>query len=147
MSNYFEHPCRFKLNAEGPFYTTGCPSAESECGMIGDCLQCEAPEHEAPDLLAELNEANLDTYFVRQPKTGSETNRACNAMKVCCVAALRYGGTNRSIIKKLDNNPEYCDYIDVDGELKRTVDDYGDLLPFATNIMERLRNAQSGPDA
>jgi uncharacterized protein (TIGR02996 family) len=96
---WHEHPRRFPLNVPGPFYT------------CGDCLACEAPEHEAPDLLAELDPENTRTYFVRQPRTGEEIERACSAAEVCCVADVRYGGTDPKIITRLGNDPLYCDYL------------------------------------
>lgn len=88
---------RFEKNASGDFYTTG------------ECLACDAPEFEAPDLLAPLDDKNSDTYFVKQPKTMEEIERACRAIEVCCVEALRYGGTDPKIIRRLGNNPIYCD--------------------------------------
>ena len=90
---------RCPLNAPGPFYT------------CGHCLACEAPEHEAPDLLAELGPGNSTTYFVRQPRTTEEIERACRAALVCCMDDLRYGGTDPKIITRLRNNPEVCDHL------------------------------------
>lgn len=97
MSN--EKPQRFEKNVPGDFYTTG------------DCLACDCPEHEAPDLLAPLKNGNYDTYFVKQPETPDEVERACRAIEVCCVCTLRYGGKNPGIIRRLGNNPEYCDFL------------------------------------
>src|SRR4051794_16449455 len=102
--DYFHHPLRFPGNAEGPFYTTGyqCRATNAPWSRLewcGDCLACEAPEHEAPELLAPLNDRNYDTYFVRQPGCADEIEHACRALEVCCVAALRYGGKNRAIIE------------------------------------------------
>ena len=94
-----EIPTRFEKNAVGDFYTTG------------ECLACDAPESEARDLLAPLEDDNFDTYFVRQPETAEEIERACRALEVCCVAALRYGGTDPKIIRRLGNDPEYCDHL------------------------------------
>jgi uncharacterized protein (TIGR02996 family) len=94
-----QHPRRCPLNVAGPFYT------------CGDCLACEAPECEAPDLLAELGPGNCTTYFVRQPQTAEEIERACRAAAVCCVADVRYGGTDPKIITRLGNDPLYCDYL------------------------------------
>lgn len=98
---------RFRKNVPGPFYTTG------------DCLACDAPEHEAPDLLAPLTGDNYDTYFVRQPTTPEEVERACRALEVCCVAALRYGGTDPNIIRRLGNEPDYCDRLLPGGPIPR----------------------------
>lgn len=105
MIQYTRH--RFRKNVPGPFYTTG------------DCLACDAPEHEAPDLLAPLSYCNSDTYFVRQPSTPDEVERACRALEVCCVAALRYGGTDPNIIRRLGNDPDYCDRLLPGGPVPR----------------------------
>lgn len=102
---FHEHPRRCPLNVSGAFYT------------LGTCLACEAPEAEAPDLLAPLRDGNYTTYFVRQPVTAEEIERACNAIRVCCVTDLRYGGTDSEIIKKLGNDPMACDYLLQDGRL------------------------------
>lgn len=98
---------RFRKNVPGPFYTTG------------DCLACDAPETEAPELLARLDDENCDTYFVRQPTTLAEIERACRALEVCCVAALRYDGTDPKIIRRLGNDPEYCDHLLPGGPVPR----------------------------
>jgi hypothetical protein len=87
---------RCPLNVAGPFYTGG------------DCLACHLPENEAPDLLAPLTDENHVTYFVKQPQTAEEIERACKAIEVCCVADLRYGGTDISIIERLKGNN--CDH-------------------------------------
>jgi uncharacterized protein (TIGR02996 family) len=96
------HPRRFPLNIPGPFYT------------CGDCMACGAPEDEAPDLLAQLGTGNSRTYFVQQPRTGEEIERACRAAEVCCVYDLRYGGTDPKIITRLGNDPLYCDHLLLD---------------------------------
>lgn len=90
-------PQRFEKNAPGPFYTTG------------GCTACGAPEAEAPDLLAPLDDDNYETYFVRQPETPEEIEHACRAAEVCCVSAVRYSGTDPFIIRRLGNRSEFCD--------------------------------------
>lgn len=102
-----EAPRRFEKNVPGPFYTTG------------DCMTCAAPEQEAPDLLAPLDDGNYDTYFVRQPRTPAEVESACRAIEVCCAAALRYGGADPKIIRRLGNDPEYCDQLLPGGPVPR----------------------------
>jgi uncharacterized protein (TIGR02996 family) len=93
----YEHPSRCPLTVPGPFYT------------CGNCLACDAPEAEAPDLLAPLGSGNSTTYFLRQPETAAEIERACRAAEVCCVMDLRYGGTDPKIIARLKNDPSFCD--------------------------------------
>jgi hypothetical protein len=90
---------RCPLNAPGDFYS------------VGNCLACGLPEGEAPDLLAPLNEQNNITHLVRQPQTPDDIERACRAVRCCCVQDLRYGGQNLEIIHLLGNDPDYCDYI------------------------------------
>jgi hypothetical protein len=141
--DHFVHPRRFPKNAAGPFYTLGhrCPQITSRDAprlWCGDCLACEAPEAEAPDLLAPLSEHNIDTYFVRQPKTIDEIERACRAAKVCCVAALRYGGQDRAIIEQLNNSPDFCDYcIDATGSIWLTVKPSGDFSRAAKKLISK----------
>jgi len=89
----------FHKNAPGLFYTTG------------ECLSCTLPESEAPTLLAPLNDANSDTYFVRQPETREEIEMACRAAFVCCVSAIRYGGEDPAIIRRLGNRDDHCDHL------------------------------------
>src|SRR5437870_8981674 len=111
----YQHPRRFPRNVPGPFYTLGHVAV---CGnWCGDCLACEAPEAEAPDLLAPLTNGNIDTYFIKQPKSEREVDRACQAIDVCCVAALRYAGPDPAIIRRLGNTAENTDYILVLGRL------------------------------
>ena len=140
---YFHHPCRFPKNVAGPFYSTGVEEKPAN-GAAGpacwsaNCLVCEAPEEAAPELLAPLCNGNLDTYFVRQPVTSEEIAQAIQAIRVCCTAALRYGGQDRQIIASLGNSPEFCDYIvAASGNLVCTVGPDGYLLPFAEKLLPR----------
>jgi len=104
---------RLQKNVPGAFYTTG------------ECLSCTMPKSEAPTLLALLNDENSDTYFVRQPATPEETEMACRAALVCCVSAIRYGGDDPSIIRRLGNRDEHCDHVLPGGPLRVPEDDEG----------------------
>ena len=73
-------------------------------------MACGTPEDEAPELLTPLSDADLETYFVRQPQTPTEIEQACRAVEVCCVNSLRYGGTEPAILHRLGNRAEYCDH-------------------------------------
>jgi hypothetical protein len=90
-------------------------------------------------LLAELTNDNRTTYFVRQPETELETERACKAVQYCCVDALRYAGQNADIISRLGNNPAHCDYlIGRDGRLVYCLEENGELLPWAAEIRNAI---------
>lgn len=102
---YCIHPKRFPKNAPGPFYTLGYVL---DGKWSGECMACTLPEGEAPELLAALDETNSDTYFVRQPQSEEEIQRACRAAEVCCVDAIRYGGKDPRIIRRL--GPKLCDH-------------------------------------
>ena len=103
---WFDHPERLPKNAPGPFYTTGYRDKNGV--WSGNCLWCGLPEAEAPELLAPLNDGNDDTYFIKQPETAGEIEDACSALEICCAKALRYGGKDLKILKRLD--PDLCDY-------------------------------------
>ena len=90
---------RHAKNAPGDWYATG------------HCMACGAPEAEAPELFAPLTDENYETYFVRQPRTQNEVQRACAAAHSCCVSAVRYGGTDPDVIRSLGNTAEFTDYI------------------------------------
>lgn len=126
------HARRLFCDVEGNFYATGQnpKPGDLRSRWIGDCLTCHGPESQAQELLAELNSENTTTYFVRQPETELETERACRAVQHRCVDALRYAGQNASIIHRLGNNPAYCDYlIRADGRLVFCLNENGELLP------------------
>jgi hypothetical protein len=55
-------------NAPGAFYTTG------------ECIASGTSESEAHELLAPLDDDNHDTYFIRQPQTPDDVERACRAV-------------------------------------------------------------------
>lgn len=130
----YTHPNRTSKNAPGDFYTTGSWYDGKE---FGDCLDCALPEEYARDLMADIYEEGAYTHFIRQPASKEEVKRACAACEACCVSALRYGGKDISIIKRLGNNPEYCDFIiGKNNELQCTLNSEGELLPYAEKYVK-----------
>jgi hypothetical protein len=105
QKDFHIHPLRFPKNVDGPFYTLG--GQRDDGSWCGECMSCGVPEDIAPSLLAPLSDGNCDTYFIRQPETEEEIDMACNAIKSCCVSALRYGGNDPEILAKLTE--EDCD--------------------------------------
>jgi hypothetical protein len=90
---------RYPLN-KGDFYINN-----------GNCISCGTPQAEAPDII----EHGIDgrCYFKKQPQTEIELDQAIGALMVSCIGALRYGGTEEKILKRLYENglPELCDHI------------------------------------
>jgi hypothetical protein len=103
---YYIHPKRFPKNVAGPFYTLGDQWPDG--AWCGQCLSCGVPEVAAPTLLSPLVDEDADTYFIRQPETVEEIEQACQAIEVCCVDALRYGGKDPAILARLGSS--VCDY-------------------------------------
>ena len=98
MSSSFKD--RYPLN-KGDFYISN-----------GDCIACGAPQVEAPDLIDHGKEDG-HCYFKKQPQTETELDQAINAMMVSCINALRYGGTEEKILKRLyeDGMADLCDNV------------------------------------
>jgi hypothetical protein len=80
---------RYAQNAVGDFYV------EKDL-----CLQCMAPEAEAPELMG-FDEKSGNCYFKRQPATPEELEHAIAAVSVSDIQALRYGGHNEYVLRRL----------------------------------------------
>jgi hypothetical protein len=93
---------RYPKNAPGDFYV------EKD-----HCITCEAPYHEAPDLMAHDEGDYPHCYFKKQPETPKEVERAIMACYVSCVVAVRYAGRNPKILKRFQElgSEESCDVL------------------------------------
>ena len=78
---------RYKNNSEGDFFV------EDE-----ECILCCIPESEAPEL---MESDDHSCYFKRQPKTDTEISNAIDAVSVSCCGAVKYGGNDTNIIRKI----------------------------------------------
>lgn len=79
---------RHPRNSQGPFYVVN-----------GECITCGAPETEAQELMSHDDRGHC--YFVRQPESPEEVEQAIRATWASCCGAVRYGGKNAEIIRKL----------------------------------------------
>lgn len=77
------------------------------------CLACEIPCDEAPDLMGRpySSEKHHGCFFLKQPATPDEIDRACNAVSHSCIEAVRYTGNDAAILQKLYDLGAYisCD--------------------------------------
>jgi hypothetical protein len=71
-------------------------------------MRCCLVHEEAPELLNDPAVEFQQCYFRRQPQTPEEIEHAIRAIGVSETAALRYGGTDQAIIRRLGG--ECCDH-------------------------------------
>jgi hypothetical protein len=92
---------RHPANSPGDFYVED-----------GVCIACCAPEQEAPELMGMHPEGHC--YFRKQPATPGELGHAIEAVRVSCVAGLRYAGDDPEILRRLvaNGNKTECDCFD-----------------------------------
>ena len=95
----------YPKNAPGDFYV------QDQC-----CITCEAPYHEAPDLMAHDEEGGHHCYFKRQPETPDEVERAIRACRVSCVRAVRYSGDAPEILRRFQElgRDDSCDVLSIE---------------------------------
>jgi hypothetical protein len=80
---------RYSQNAAGDFYV------EKDL-----CLQCMAPEVEAPELMG-FDKKSGNCYFKKQPATPEELEHAIAAVSVSEIQGLRYAGNNQYVLRRL----------------------------------------------
>ncbi len=106
---WYKHPNRHPKNIDGPFYSLAY-GVENLNECHSECLDCELPQAEAPKLIKNLYDDDGDTYFIKQPETSEEIEQAIAAADVCCVEAIRYGGTDLDILRQMRLISDLCDY-------------------------------------
>jgi hypothetical protein len=79
----------YSQNAPGDFYV------EKDV-----CLQCMAPEVEAPELMG-FDKRSGDCYFKKQPATPEEIEHAIAAVSVSEIQGLRYKGNDEYVLGRL----------------------------------------------
>lgn len=82
------YPTRHPLNAKGDFFVA-----------YDMCLFCDAPRSEAPELID--YDENGHCYFKRQPENPTELHQAIQAVRVSCIEAVRYGGSDLEILRAI----------------------------------------------
>ena len=77
-------------NASGPFYVEN-----------GYCISCDAPHHEAPDLMGtDDGHGGYHCHFRTQPTNPEEIERAVMACRVSCTQAVRYAGDDPRVLAR-----------------------------------------------
>ena len=66
-----------------------------------ECMACGAPESVAPDLMSHTEERYGNCYFVRQPVTPGEVDRAIAAVNASCCGAVVYRGKDPEILGRI----------------------------------------------
>jgi hypothetical protein len=65
-------------------------------------MSCGAPEAQAHGLMS-YDEERSSCFFERQPTTPEEEYRAIRAIWASCCGAVRYGGSDPSVIARLES--------------------------------------------
>ena len=113
---WYKHPKRHPKNIDGPFYSLTDGDLNDKENCHSSCLDCDLPQGEARKLIKPLEGQDGDTYFIKQPETPEEVISAIHSTELCCFQAIRYGGDDPNIIKRMDS--DLCDfYINEYGEV------------------------------
>lgn len=67
----------------------------------GACITCGNAPIEAPTLMQQVGDDCHHCYFRRQPQTPEEVEQAIGAVCVSETDAVRYGGTDQAIIRRI----------------------------------------------
>jgi len=79
------------------------------------CMSCGVPQEIAPDLVAWTNEDLQQCYWVKQPKTKDELDRAIQIIHAQEIGCHRYAGSDPAILRRLPR--EQCDHFRPDLKL------------------------------
>ena len=79
------------------------------------CMSCGVPQSVAPDLVGWTNEDIQQCYWIKQPQTANELDRAIKIIHAQEIGCHRYSGSDSSILRRLP--AEDCDHIRPDLKL------------------------------
>ncbi len=92
-------------SATGEFYV------QAQC-----CTSCGVPQAVAPDLVGWTKETHPQCYWIKQPQTSDELDRAIKIIHSQELGCHRYSGTDQAIHRRLP--AEDCDHLRPDLKLK-----------------------------
>jgi hypothetical protein len=79
------------------------------------CMSCGVPQAVAPDLVGWTNENLQQCYWVKQPQTANELDRAIQIIHAQEIGCHRYSGSDPAILRRLP--AAQCDQIRPDLKL------------------------------
>jgi len=82
------------------------------------CISCGVPQAVAPDLVGWTNEKFPQCYWLKQPQTADELDRAIKVIHTQEIGCHRYSGNDPEILQRLP--AEGCDHLRPDMQLHRT---------------------------
>ena len=71
-------------------------------------MSCGVPQSIAPDLVGWVDDESGPCYWIRQPETADELDRAIKILDTQEIGCHRYSGTDPTILKRLP--AQYCDH-------------------------------------
>ena len=81
------------------------------------CMSCGVPQAIAPDLVGWTNDKLPNCYWIKQPQTADELDRAIKIINTQEIGCHRYAGSDRAILRRLP--AEDCDHLRPDLKLSR----------------------------
>ena len=79
------------------------------------CMSCGVPQEIAPDLVGWTNENRTECYWLKQPMTPDELDRAVKIIHTQELGCHRYSGKDPAILRRLP--AEDCDHLRPDLKL------------------------------
>src|SRR5580765_3820090 len=83
------------------------------------CMSCGVPQEIAPDLVGWTNEDRQQCYWVKQPQTTDELDRAIQVIHAQEIGCHRYSGSDPAILRRLP--AEDCDHLRPDLKLSHII--------------------------
>jgi hypothetical protein len=84
------------------------------------CMSCGVPQEIAPDLVGWTNDDPQQCYWVKQPQTADELERAIKIIQTQEIGCHRYSGSDPAILRRLP--AEECDHLRPDLKLSHIRD-------------------------
>jgi hypothetical protein len=104
------------------------------------CMSCGVPQAIAPDLVGWVNEDLQQCYWIRQPQTTVELERAIQIIHTQEIGCHRYSGNDPAILRRLP--AEHCDHFRPDLKLShiRSFSSSGPAPKFSLSVSGESSN-------
>ena len=98
------------------------------------CTQCGVPHSIAPELVGWRDEASGSCYWIRQPETAGEVEKAIKIIHTQELGCHRYSGNDAAILKRLPR--EECDFFHPEKAFRYRREFGASEVPVGFSLME-----------